>query len=790
MFRNFFKITFRSLLQYKGASFLNLFGLATGLTASLLIFMWIQDELSYEKMYTDYEQIYRVEEDQFYGKGPYHVNVTPYPTGPEWEKRLPEVSNACRYNGLPKLLVEKDDIMYYETAVKTADSSFFEFFDYKFKYGGPSEALTNPHSIVLSEELAQKYFGDENPLGKSLTIEKQMSFMVTGVLEDLPRNTILRFDAIIPMSFLYEIGVASDSWGNNTLSTYLKVQPGTDLEALNGKLTAIVREHLTESTTEFMVAPFHRIHLHSYFGYKKSIGSVIFIYIFGAIAFFVLLIASINYVNLATARSTKRAKEIGIKKANGERKSNLIIQFLLESVLQVFISLLIALILVGLLLNVFNTITGKEFILEDIFQPKLIAGYVLITLFVGLGAGMYPAFLLSSFKTVDIMKGEVSGGSRVGFLRKALVVVQAVLSIFLAVTALIIFQQVRYMRNTDMGYSPQNLAVIPIMELQQGRFDRLKAELERSPLIEKVSGSSLNPVFIGSNSGGIDWEGKDPELHVLVGMNHIEYDYLETMGIQIKDGRDFSPEFTGDMRNDSLGNFLINEEMARIMDKEDPVGCRFEFQRAEGVVVGVMKNFYYQPASREIEPMAFLCAPKEYYNYILVRFSPSDPAGAQKVLADTWQTLIPEYPLDYTLAEDSIDNMYRSEQRMGDLFRYFTILGILLAAMGLYALSSFTAERKFKEIGIRKVMGASAGNVILKLSGQFLLLIVIALIISFPLAWLYARHYLMDFPNRIQISPVVFAVAGLAALGIAFLTVSFQSYRAANRNPVDAIRVE
>lgn len=794
MIRNFFKIAMRNLVKQGGYSIINITGLAIGLAASLLILMWIQHELSYDRFYTDSDQIYRVEMDQYYGAEPYHVNVTPVPSAPVWKSRIPEIIDICRVNRLPRVLFERGDTRLFESQLMAADSTFFRIFDFKFLYGDPETALVTPHSIVLTEELARKYFGDENPLGQGITLERQMEFIVTGVLEKVPDNTTLQFDAVIPFRFLYEIGVVTDNWNNNSILTFAKMQPVIDRAAVGRKITEITMEYksaaASQSRLEFMINPITRVHLHGYFGYASPMGAMIYIYIFMGIAIFVLVIASINFVNLSTARSAKRGREIGVKKVSGALRTNMVVQFLLESILQVFIALFFALIIVGLLIGVFNGITGKEFSVSDIFSPQFISGFIAIAVVAGLVAGIYPALFLSSFKPVLVLKGNAGGTSGSGRLRKILVVIQFVLSIFLAVCGFVIYNQTTYMRNIDMGYNRENLVRISALDNVKEQYYTLKAELERNPLIQSVSGSMINPTYIGSNSSGVDWEGKDPDQRALLGLNGVDYGFVETMEYTILRGRSFSEDYPADMVRDTTGNFIVNEEAVRMMGVEDPVGMRFSFLGVNGTIVGVMKNFYFKPASEVIEPMAFFCAPLSRINEIMVRLAPGNQKEALAALEETWQKVIPEYPLDYTFVEEEVENMYRAETRMGDLFKYFTILAVLIAALGLYGLSSYIAEQRTREIGVRKIMGSSVPEIVMLFAKEFALLVIIAAAVGLPLAWLYLRDWLQGFPYRAGLNPLVFIIVGAGALLLALLTVSYQSYRAALTNPADSIRAE
>lgn len=790
MIKNFFKLAFRNILSNKSTSFLNIFGLSIGLAAALFILMWIQHELSYDKFFKDAARIYRVEEDQHYSGNVYHVNVTPYPAGAEWKKRIPEIVEYTRFSYLPRILFEKDEKKMFEDNLRGVDSTFFSMFSFSFKYGDPGTALSDPHTIVLSEEMAQKYFGDENPLGQSITLEKQFDFRVTGVLEKMPDNTVVGFDALIPFRFLDQMGLTSDQWGSNSITTYVKCVPEFDREALGEKMTSIQREYAPESLTDFMVADLTRIHLHSYFGYERSPGAIVYIFVFGAIGLFVLIIACINFINLTTARSNLRGKEIGVKKVVGAHKGSMVLQFVLESVFQVLIALVIALVFIGLLLQPFNTISGKDFDLTHLFNPGFLLGSFLVALVAGFMAGIYPAFFLSSFKAVNILKGEVTKGRKSGGLRRVLVITQFVLSIFLAISGIVIYSQMQHMRDLDMGYEEENLIYIPVTENFESKYNAIRGELERNPLIESYSASWLNPVYIGSNSSGVNWEGKDPDLDVLFSFNAVDYDMFETMKYEVVDGRGFSRNYPGDMAADTLANFVINEELARIMGADDPVGRWFRFMGFSGEIVGVLKDFHFKSAKDKIEPIAIFLGQPERFNYMLIRLSETNPQGAVQAVRDIWERTIPDYPLTFEYADEHIKEMYGSELRMSKLFKYFTILATLIAALGLYGLSSFIAERRRREIGIRKIMGSSVSRVVVLLSTEFLYLVLIAAVIGFPLSYLYLNNWLKDFPYRIDIGAGVFLIVGFGALLISLLTVSFQSYRAAVINPADAIQRE
>ena len=790
MIKNFFRTTFRNIARQKVFTFINITGLAIGLAASLLILLWIQDELSYDRFHSNAENIYRVEMDQNYSGDVYHVYVTPQPSGPVWKERIPEIVEQTRVRRLSRTLFRHDDKVFFENSLMAVDSGFFSVFSFPLVSGDPSDVLTSPNSIVLTEELARKYFGDTNPVGQTLSLDNRYLFTVTGVIKDLPHNTLFTFDALLPYAFLHEQGAIGNSWGTNSIYTFLLVNKGYEIENVNGKVTAVVREYQPESLNEYMLFPLTEIHLHQQFGFTHSNGPVTVIWIFAAVALFVLLIACIDFINLSTAKAATRAREISIKKVTGAARKTLIIQFMLESMLMVAFSMILSLLIVGLLLDLFNNITGKEFILSDLLRTKLIAGFLATGVITAIISGMYPAFYMASLKPVAILKGETMQGKSNGRLRQALVVLQFTLSILIAMSAVFLYRQLNYMREKDLGYDKENLIVIPMPDDMRGRYYALKSRLSFDPLILGVTGSMRNPVMIGSNSGNARWEGQDPEKRVLIGVNAVDYDYTATMKMELVSGRDFSREFTGDMARDTIGNFLVNEEVAKIIGQGDPVGKGFRFMGLNGTIVGVLKNFHFKGADQAIEPMAFALADTTFLGTMLIRLTPGRTRESLNVVETAWGEIIPEYPLQYTFIAQDYNDLFRSQMRLTELLKYFTILALIIASLGLYGLSSYSAERRTNEIGIRKVMGASSMAVVLTMVKEFLWLVLISLVIALPSGWFIVNNLLKQFPYRVKTDMFVFVVIAAGAILLAAVTISFHTYRSTRINPAEALKIE
>ncbi len=791
MIKNFFRIAVRNISRHKVFTFINVTGLAIGLAASLLILLWVQDEFSFEKFNTNAGSIYRVEEDQFYSGDRYHVSVTPFPSGPVWKAKIPEITEQTRVHPwLPRLLFRQDDKVFFESLVAAADSSILKMFTFNMIMGDPGTALNSPHSIILTKKLAAKYFGNANPVGKSITLENKYQFMVTGVIENLPKNTLFSFEALLPYSFLKEIGAIDNSWGSNSIFTFVTLQKSADIKAINKKLTDIVVENDPQITTKYVLFPLTDIHLYGQFGFKTSNGPVVVVYIFSLIAIFVLLIACINFINLSTAKASGRGKEIGIKKVAGADQVSMIIQFMFESIMLVAIAMVFSIILIGLALNVFNNISGKSFTLADLLNIRFIISFVLIGLVAGLVSGIYPAFYLSSFNPVAVLKGEAVSSKRNGRLRQILVVIQFTLSILIAVSAVFMYKQLKFLQNKDLGFNKENLICIPMPDNMKTKYHSLKNELEKATLVQGVTASLWNPTMMGSNSGGASWDGKDPAKQVLIGTNAIDYDYLKTMKMELKSGRDFSNDFPTDMLKDTTGNFLINEEVAKLMGNADPVGKHFRFMGISGTIVGVLKNFHFKGADQAIEPMAFALTGTSYLRVILVRLTPGKIPESLKEVEKTWKEVVPEYPLAYSFIDQDYDNLFKAQVRITSLLKYFTILALIIACLGLYGLSSFSAERRTNEVGIRKVMGAGSLTVIYTLSKEFLSLVLVSIVIAIPAGWIIVRNLLKQFAYRIEISMAVFVAIALCAILVAMLTVILQAYKASCTNPADALKME
>ncbi|MFO7669928.1 MAG: FtsX-like permease family protein [Bacteroidales bacterium] len=782
------KQSLRILLKERRITLINIAGLSVSLACALFMLLWVQHELSYDRFHKDFQRIYRVEEDQYYsGEEPYHVNVTPYVSGPVWKEEVPEIEEQCRAAFLSGHLFTRGDTKFFEDGILSVDSSFFTMFTFGLKYGNFDGVLQQPNTMVITGEIATKYFGAENPVGQSLLVNQKTPFTISAVIDDPPGNTILDFKVLFPWSYIEAQERYTNSWGQNSILTFVKLREGSVDTVVNRKITGVTNIYKENNTIDYSVAPFSGIHLHSYFGFGKSPGAILYVYIFSAIAFFVLIIACINFMNLSTARSSIRAKEIGLRKVNGASRGQLVSQHLSESFLQTLVSIIMAFLLVMLLLNPFNTLSGKDILPSALFSARFMAGILAVLLITTLLAGIYPALYLSSLKPIQAIREQFNRKTGSGLFRKILVVFQFSLAVLLITGALIASKQLHYMRSADLGFNKLNLVHIQLRGSLNQEYEKLRSEFLKSPDILYTTASIQPPYQIGSNSSGIHWDGKDPDQDVLVSFTGVHYDFIKTMDITLNGGRDFSEEYPADILADTTTNFIINQTLANIIGNEDIVGMPLSFMGLSGQIVGVMKDYHFKPLGSEIEPMAVAPLPPSYLQDMVVRLSPDNPAGGLAFMEKRWTELLPQYPFEYTYVDDAIANMYTAEERMASLFTVFTMIAIVIACLGLFALASFTAQRRTREIGIRKTMGAMEHQIAGMMIRDFSLYILISLLIALPSIGLIARWWLKEFSYRISLSAGIFVFTALVTILVAVLTVLYHAIRISKTDPVKAL---
>ncbi len=786
MIKNYFKIAYRNIIRNKGFSFINIIGLAVGMASALLILLWVQDELQFDKFYSNTDRLYMMYNRDKVDAGISVWNSTPKPMAAALKKDYPEVEDAARFTNITFLVTNGDNHLNVRGAF--TDSSFLCMFSFPMLSGNAQLALTGNEDIVLTQKLAKKLFGNEDPMGKMVRVDSNANFKVAGVLKDLPDNTSFDFEYLLPWSFFKKLGWADENWGNNSTRTYVLLKPHASQASFDEKVKNITRSHSTESTGVFTQS-FNRLHLYSKDENGNLTGGQIeTVRLFSIIAAFILLIACINFMNLSTARSEKRAKEVGIRKVAGAYRNSLVIQFIGESVLLSALAFVISIFLVQVCMQSFNQLTGKLLFIDysNIYFWLFATGFVLFT---GLIAGSYPAFYLSAFTPVKVLKGTFKKNHALIAPRKILVTVQFTFAIILIISTVIVEHQIQFVQNRDAGYNRENL----IYAFTQGDADKnyqlIKQELLSSGAAVSVT-KSANPITQPwSSSWGFSWPGStvaDNKIDfVLLGA---DAGFVKTMGVKLSEGRDI------DIYNYPTDTtaILLNETAVKQMHLKNPVG---QIVKRDGDkdwhVVGVVKDFVFEsPFEKKIRPV-MVTGPAYFFQVIHIKLNPANGTGNSFAKTEQiFKKYNPQYPFEYAFAEESYANKFNSQQRTGKLAALFAGLTIFISCLGLFGLASYMAENRIKEIGVRKVLGASVASITALLSKEFLKLVLIAFIIASPLAW-YAMHtWLNNYTYRINIEWWVFAGAGILSVIVAFSTVSFQAIKAALSNPVKSLRTE
>jgi ABC-type antimicrobial peptide transport system permease subunit len=782
MIKNYLKITFRNIIKHKGYSFINIFGLAIGMAVSILILLWVQDELSFDRFHKNIETLHLVGLRQDYGTGQIKVSMSPAPLGPALKKEFPEIVNAARRQRCGNVQLKYGEKGFMENRGCYVDPSFLEMFTFPLIKGDAGSVLADPHSIVLTEAMKKKYFDDKEAIGKIINFQNEYNLMVTGIIENVPDNSSLDFDFIIPFEFIRKLGADLQSWGENNYFTYVQLRQDVPYRQISKKISGRIKKADPGVSSNLFLHPFERIHLHSLSGRG---GNIRYVYIFTLVAIFVLFIACINFMNLSTAQSMKRGKEVSLRKVVGANRKQLIVQFFGESILFSMIALFLALLMVELCLPVFNHFSNKNVTLILHGNPSILTGLVGITLFTGIVSGSYPALLLSSFKPVQVLKGTLKLGKGSSLFRKALVVTQFVFSIILIISTAVIYNQLDYLQTKNLGVNKDNVLYLPLRGNIRTQYETVKNELLENTDILSVTTSSHLPSHISSNTTDWDWEGKNPDEKVLMGVTFFGYDYIKTFKMEMSQGRFYSKEFVGDA---SLAA-VVNEKAVEVMGIDSPVGKRLFMGSHQLRIVGVLKDFHFKSLHREIGPLVSILAPTEQL-FMFIRINGGNVSGAIHYIKKIYKKIEPGYPAVLTFLDERFDRLYRSENRMGQLFKYFAFFAVFISCLGLFGLASFMVEQRTKEIGVRKVLGAKVSGIVLLLSREFTKWVVLANIIAWPTAYVAMNKWLDNFAYRSAIGVEVFILSAFLSLTIAFLTVSYQSIKAAMANPVKALKYE
>ena len=804
MLLSYLKIAFRAIARQKGYAAINIIGLALGISVCVLITLYVIDELNYDRSYPNADRIYRIDGDVKFQGQSFQMAVSPPPMVPTLKAEFPEIEDATRFRNTGVWNFTVGDKTFREERVAYSDPSFFNIFSVQITLGNGVQALTQPLSMVISEEVAQKYFGSENPIGKRLKGDDNKIYTVGAVMKGFPRNSHIHFRVLISMESYPNS--KSNEWAGNNYNSYILLKNGVKPESVNDKFPGIVRKYVApvlESALhisydkllrdgnylKFSLFPLTDIHLYS--GNKLAEispnGSVQYVLIFTAVAAFVLLIACVNFMNLSTARAANRAKEVGIRKTLGGQRRQLIIQFLAESSMMVFTALVLALCIIEVVLPLFNNLSGKELSRSALLEPQFLGSTSVLFLVVSLLAGAYPALVLSGFQPVKVLKGDKSGASKNTTLRSTLVVVQFTASVALVIGTLVIFSQLQFIQQKSLGYNREQILLVDDpSSLSDGSALRFKQEVARISGVNSVTVSDYLPTG-GSRNNSILLAGND-QVSSSVQQWWIDTDYIPTLGMEIVQGRNFNAS----LASDSLA-VIINEAAAKkFYGAENPIGKTVrspnDNQKYTYTIIGVVRDFHFESLRQTINPLVMFCGTK--FGDAAIRFNASEAESVLAQVESTWKRLSPGKPFEYRFMSDSFREIYKSEQRIGSILGVFTVLAIVIACLGLFGLAAFTAEQRTKEIGIRKVLGASVASIIALLSKDFLKLVGIAIVIATPLSYWGMGKWLQDFAYRVELSWWLFAVAGVAAVVIAFITVASQAWRAAGANPVQSLRSE
>lgn len=804
MFKNYLKIAFRNLNKQKSYSFVNIVGLTIGLACFLIIGFFIQYELNYDTFHDHSDRTYRIVEQQplnsYLGSNWFALTATPMAV--TMKEEYPEVESATYFTQSRTILRANDRNMI-EWGI-AADGDFSEVFTYTWYMGNNETALTDPYSIVLTQSLAEKLFGAESPMGK--TIQQvypngaEVDKTVTGVVADPPRNSHFGFQYIVndQTTPYYEYNL--NEWGNSNVYTFVTLRGEASSVEFSNKLSTFAKKYTgasgyysdnPEGLPNYALQPLEDIHLSSsHLNFNPSEpGDVKNVYMFAAIAFIILLIACVNYMNLSTARSLTRAKEVGVRKVIGAYQSNLIMQFLSEAVVISLLGIIGAIVIVIFSVPIFEDLFNRELTAQFIFQWEFWVLSLVLSLIVGIVAGSYPAFYMSKLKPILILKSHIKGGKGNTLTRNLLVIGQFSITAVLLVSSIVVFQQLHFLRSTDTGLNRDQVITIPNRDPELwDQFETVQAELLKLPGIEQVSSSQFDPIFMSSQTTGTEWEGKQEEDELSIYVSPVGFEFIEMLDIELIEGRSFNPDLFRETERDYLVNEAAIKELG--WTKEEAIGKSFSVWGNQGTIVGVVSDFNFQSLDQSIAPLAIMLTPQSNQRYMLLKSNSADIQTTLAGVEEIIKKFSPSYPYSYSFLDESYMRLYSDEQRLSSLFNYFSILALFIACMGLFGLATYISEQRTKEIGIRKVLGANVPQILALLNKDFLKLVGVSFLISVPVSWYISTIWLEDFVYRIELSPLIFGIAGLIVFGIALFTVSFNSIKTALANPVDSLKSE
>lgn len=798
MIKNYLLISFRNLRKHFSYSLINIFGLSLGLSTFILLMIWIRYELSYDTFHTQAGRIYRASMEYSFGGQVASTSVSPTALLPTLQKNFPEIESGVRvYNpaSYNPFIVKKEDLIFQEDHFYFADSTFFKIFSYKLISGNPEKVLAEPYSVVLTESASQKYFGSNDPVGKTIRVNGSTDYVVTGIVEDTPGNSYLQFDFIASFHSL-RAGREDPIWWSANYQTYLLLDPKADLGHIKQKTNDIVREVLASELTnegDYVHYNFMKltdIYLHSsYSSEMETTGDIQYVYIFSAVALLVLLIACINYVNLATARASERAKEVGIRKVVGALRKQLFFQFLGESVIITFLGFCAAFFLTQLALPFFNILTGKNLAYDVFYSPGFFGIACILLVVIALLSGAYPAFAITAFKPVSILKGNFKSSGKGIWLRKVLVISQFSISVILIVGTIVILKQLNFIQNKKLGYVKESTIVLPLDSKTSEVYSQLKSEFLRSGTVSYVGRATESPTQI--NGGyGLNTDESSERGIITTGIS-VDDDFLRALNMEIIAGRNFTE---GDFKkavSDTVYSFIVNESALEALglNTEKAIGKKARVSGRNGEIVGVVKDFHFSSLHQSIGPLVMFNQDTQY-NFMFAKLQGDDIQATLEKLKSISAAVIPHRPFEYEFIDQQFDALYSAEQRMGTIFTLFATLAILIASLGLLGLVSFSASQKTKEIGIRKVLGATAANIVMLITRDYTRLVLVAIALGIPAAWWMMTLWLSDFAYKTDIGLWPVIMASLLCLAIAFATASYHAIKAAFINPANTLRGE
>lgn len=787
MIKNYLIVTFRNLFRNKAFSVINVVGLAFGISCSLLTLLWVLDEVNMDAFHANSERLFRVLENQSYTDGKtLTTNSTPGPMAPVIKEKFPEIEFASRMTWSERKLFQEKKEGFFEEG-RFVDQDFLQMFSFPLQRGDVNSVLADMHSIVISEKMAITFFGKSDPIGKVLIMDAGESFKVTGVLAPLPTTSSLKFDFLMPFSWYFEKNKQwLDQWDNNNIRTFVQLKPNVDATLFATKLEHEIDFHVDgKNNISLFIQKYADSYLHSEFVDGKLVGGKIeSVRIFFIVAVLVLLIASINFMNLTTAQSAKRAKEVGLRKTIGAVKSQLALQFLSESMVMVLLSSAIAIVLTYILLPLFNEIAGKalSFNVLTIRSSLLLVSVILFTGFI---SGSYPALYISGFQPARVLKGQLRSGTGAARFRKVLVVVQFTLSIVLIISTLVVYRQMDFVQNKDIGLDRNNLMYLWMNGDMSEHAEAIREELMKEPSVEVVSLSSANPIDFGNSTSNLTWEGKDPNDKILFSNFSVDYNFLESMKMKLVGGRSFKQEIATD-----TANFIINEAAQEAMGFDNAVDQPLTlWNDRKGKVIGVVQNFHFQSVHAKVEPLFMICEP-QWYSIIFVRSKEGQRSAALQALEKINKQYAAAYPFECKQLSEDWDNLYKSEDRFGKLFYYFSFLSILISCLGLFGLSAFSAEQKTKELGVRKVMGASVSGLVQLMAKEFAWLVLLAMLIGCSIGWYVMNWWLETYAYHVEVGIVTILLAAAICFVVSMATVSYHAAKAAMIDPVRSLRYE